>query len=319
MTLWEAGELAVVQGAGYPQPNRSHFESMDIWHAADQRGRRMGYGWIGRLADAAFGGSEDPNLVVHIGNRLPFSLHSAGHPAVAFSTPAAYKWVGAREDALALEAAAPVCEHEKDPGVAPPALTLGRDRALSRLRRILHEAQHSSEAVRRCTADYRPQAKYAADGLSASLATVAALITGGLSTRIYSVETGGFDTHVNQRGSHDNLMGRLSEGLSAFLTDLKVQGCTDRVCLMAFSEFGRRVQENGSGGTDHGVAGPMFVLGLKVKGGLHGRHPSLTELEKGDLVHTVDFRQVYATLIDRWMGADHREVLGATFEPVPFL
>lgn len=310
--LWDAGHAAIVQGAGYPKPNRSHFESMDIWHAADPRGRLGGHGWVGRLADAAFQGSTDPNLVIHVGGSVPFALHSTSHPAIAFSTPSAYKWVGAKDDAEALEAAAPVCEHE-----SPAAV--GRDRALRRLREVLHKAQESSAVVRDAVASFKPAATYPGDRFGASLATVSALIAGGLSTRIFSVETGGFDTHTDQRGRHDGLMQRLDAGLAAFFADLGSRGLAGRVVLLAFSEFGRRVKENGSGGTDHGTAGPVFVLGPEVKGGLYGAPPALGATENGDLVHTVDFRRVYATLAGAWMGVDARTVLPGEWEKLAFL
>jgi uncharacterized protein (DUF1501 family) len=321
-TLYDAGHLAVVQGVGYPDPNRSHFESMDIWHAGNPRGRRMGTGWIGRLCDIAFAGTTDPNLVVHVGSRTPFALQSTAHPPVAFSTPQAYKWIGANEDVAALEASAPLCEHGEE--MAPEAKAsssphVGRDRALTLLRRTLHEAQASSQQVREATLRYRPRARYPQNQLAASLATTAALVTGGLSTRIFSVEQGGFDTHTNQRNRHDTLMRDLSNSLEAFLKDLAAHGSADRVVIMVFSEFGRRVQENGSAGTDHGVAGPVFLAGPSVRGGLHGRHPSLKDLIKGDLRHTTDFRSIYASLIRQWMGADPREVLGSGFDPLPLL
>jgi uncharacterized protein (DUF1501 family) len=309
--LYDKGRLAIVQGVGYPDPDRSHFKSMDIWHAADRRGRLAGDGWVGRLADTAFAGSDDPNLVVHIGHEVPFSLTANVHRPVAFTAPEAYRWIGARSEAEVLERSAPLCEHEEAPSRRRGATEFtGRDGALERLRKTLHEAQSSSEQVRKAAARYTPRAKYPATALAGSLATVAALISGGLSTRIYSVQTGGFDTHVNQKPTHDRLMRDLGDSLRAFLADLEAQGALDRVVVLAFSEFGRRVHENGSGGTDHGVAGPLFVLGGRVKGGLHGRHPSLTDLDNGDLIHTTDFRHVYASLIDDWMGARHQEILG---------
>ena len=134
-----------------------------------------------------------------------------------------------------------------------------------------------------------------------------------------SVELGGFDTHQNQRTSHDTLMRRLDEGLKAFFEDLKGRSAGDRIVVMVFSEFGRRVKENGSRGTDHGVAAPMLVIGSPVKGGLYGKHPSLTDLDDGDLRFTTDFRSVYGTVIDRWFASDHTKVLGAKYPTLEFL
>ncbi len=310
--LYDQSNLAIVQGVGYPNPDRSHFKSMDIWHAADMRGRDAGYGWIGRLADVAFQGSQDPNLVVHIGTKVPFSLTAAVHRPIAFNTPESYRWVGAKREVEALEAAA-LCE--KEAPIVPESPTAGgpnegRDRALSRLRKTLLEAQRSSREVRDAASRYVPRAPYPATPLSGSLATVSALITGGLSTRIYSVQTAGFDTHVNQKATHDRLIADLSASVSAFFKDLDHYKVSDRVVVVAYSEFGRRLAENGSFGTDHGVAGPLFVMGRPVSGGFHSKHPSMTKLDNGDLVHTIDFRQVYASLIDDWIGGNHPSILG---------
>ncbi len=313
--LYGSGKLAIIEGTGYPDPVRSHFKSLDIWHAGNSRGRNAGYGWVGQTIDKSYPDIRDPNVVVHIGNKTPFSLNAAIHKPVAFTTPAAYRWIGAEKDAATLQKSAPLCEHEKQSGT--PKSASGRDRALARLRRILHEAQASSSQIRQVAKNYSPKAKYPRSGLSASLATVAALITGGMSTRIYSLEMTGFDTHTNHRNKHDRLMTQLDGALSAFQKDLQAHGKSGSVTTMLFSEFGRRVQENGSQGLDHGVAGPMFLLGDKVKGGLHGKHPSLTKLDKGDLIHTTDFRQVYASLIDNWIGGNHAQVLGKNYKSLP--
>lgn len=320
--LYDEGDLAIIQGAGYPNPNRSHFKSLDIWHAADHRGRNKSHGWIGALADAEYVDQADPNLIVHVGARVPYSLHAAINKPVAFTAPQAYKWVGAQRDAMTLEAAAPICEHMPNPAEAPKRSRTphkGRDAALARLRRVLHEAQGSSTQVREAANDYRPKAKYPGTPLAAQLATVAALISGGLSTKVYSVEMGGFDTHNNQKNRHDNLMNQLGSAVGAFMKDLKAHGQSKRVVVMAFSEFGRRVKENASGGTDHGVAGPMFVAGEGIKGGLYGKYPSLTRLDKGDLIHTVDFRSVYATVIDDWLACDHKKALGKSWKKLGFI
>lgn len=318
--LWQQGQVAVVHGTGYPEPNRSHFKSMDIWHAANARGRSAGHGWLGRLADLGFADSTDPNLVVHVGSKLPFSVHAAVHRPVAFTTPQAYRWIGAEREVEALERAAPICEHE--PGMmaepATPAASphRGRDLALARLRRVLHEAQDSSEKVRGSVAGFRPKARWPQNKTAASLATVAAMISGGLGTRVYSVAMGGYDTHTNQRNRHNNQMRQLGQSLGAFHQELAARGFADKVTTLVFSEFGRRVAENGNGGTDHGVAGPMFLVGKPVKGGFHGRHPSLVTLDKGDLIHTTDFRRVYGSVIDQWMQRDHRSVLGGSWQPL---
>jgi uncharacterized protein (DUF1501 family) len=153
-------------------------------------------------------------------------------------------------------------------------------------------------------------------GLAQRLRLIAQLIKAGLSTPIYYTHLDGFDTHSGQLSQHANLLRQLGTSLSAFLDDLEKSGESDRVVVLVFSEFGRRLGENGSGGTDHGTAAPVFLLGKPVKAGLHGSHPDLTHLDEGDPIHTVDFRRVYATLLDRWLGVPHRDVLGAAFEPM---
>lgn len=183
---------------------------------------------------------------------------------------------------------------------------------------MLADGQQSSEQVRRAVANYRTPVVYPAnEALAQSLADVAALVGGGIGTRVISVEMGGFDTH-HERNRHDQLMRTLDAALGPFLDDLAPARLAARHWSFVFSEFGRRVAENGARGTDHGVAGPMFVLGHELKGGLYGKHPSLEKLDDGDLVHTTDFRSVYATAIERCFGVKHDKVLGAKYPLLPF-
>jgi uncharacterized protein (DUF1501 family) len=194
----------------------------------------------------------------------------------------------------------------------------GPVRPVDYLRNAAADASASSEAIRAAAREYRESAEYPrGNRLAEDLRLVAAMIARGLPSRVFYVSLGGFDTHANQRGRHDQLMRTLSTAVSAFLGDLRARGALHRVLVLAFSEFGRRVRENGSRGTDHGVAAPMFLLGGGVIAGLHGEHPSLTRLTSGDLAMTVDFREVYAGVLDRWLGAPHEEVLGKEWKPLP--
>ena len=154
---------------------------------------------------------------------------------------------------------------------------------------------------------------YPSGRLSESLSLVGRMIAGGLPTRVFYVSQGGYDTHQGQQNSHPRLLGELGAALGAFCADLKAQGNFNRVLVMTFSEFGRRVNQNASGGTDHGAAAPMFLLGGGLRGGLHGRHPSLTQLDRGDLAWTTDFRSVYATVLERWLKVPADKVLGRRF------
>jgi len=190
---------------------------------------------------------------------------------------------------------------------------------LDYLRRTSLDAQVSSDKILEITRKSRSSVTYPGSQLANGLNLVARLIAGGMPTRVYYVSQGGYDTHSGQAGSHDRLLGDLDTSVSAFVADLKAQGNFDRVLLMTFSEFGRRVAENSSGGTDHGAAAPLFVLGGGVKPGLYGRQPSLTQLDKGDLIYNVDFRSVYATVLENWLHAPSEAVLKRKFPTMAFI
>jgi uncharacterized protein (DUF1501 family) len=301
----DAGRHAVVLQAGYPNPNRSHFESMDIWHTGRLDGRRGGQGWLGRAVDACLEHSEaGPEASVAVGGQVPFALEGEVHKAIAFENPAAYRWTGAGAPPAAFEAAN---RREEGPGT------------LAWMHRTAEDARLSSERVRSAAAGYRPRATYPGTPLARSLATVAGLVASGLPTKVFYLSIGGFDTHTGQRGRHDQLMRQLGDALAAFQADLEAGGLADRVLVLSFSEFGRRVRENGSQGTDHGAAGPMFLMGSAVRGGLHGPVPDLADLDDGDLKAATDFRAVYATVLERWLAAPADVVLGETIAPAPLL
>ncbi len=298
---FQDGKLAIVEGVGYPNPNRSHFKSFEIWHTAHRLGRASGEGWVGKTCEAAFGDEADARRVVHIGGSVPYSLYSTKHAPSSFSVPAGYRWVGNEDDVVAYD--------ERKEGPAD-----GSQRSsLDYLRGVLRDARESSAAIRAAAARYHPAVEYPADSFAHDLRAAAALIQGEIGSRVISVELGGFDTHSGQRGRHDGLMSRLDGALSAFLADLEASEVGRRTLVLVFSEFGRRVAENASNGTDHGTAGPMFVAGAAVRGGLYGEHPSLAELDRGDLIHTTDFRSVYATAIETCFGIEHEEALGAKY------
>jgi len=257
----------------------------------------MDAGWLGRAVDACCPDTPDPDLTVNIGKAIPYALHARIHKPISFDSPERYAWTGNPRD-------------RKDfADLNQPATAQEQIRWLHR---VAVDARSSSSEIQRAARDYRPKVEYAGGGrsqLAGDLRTVAAMIHAGLSTRVYYVSLGGFDTHNNQRNRHDNLMRQLDHAVGTFYADLKAQGLSKRVLVMAFSEFGRRVQETGSLGTDHGVAGPMLLLGDGIAGGLHGKQPSLTDLDRGDLKMSVDFRSVYAAVLDDWMRMDSVKVL----------
>lgn len=311
--IWEKGQMGIVEGCSYPAPNRSHFQSMEIWQTADTKGRTSGDGWIGRLCDAAFPTGGSPELIVHIGGAAPYSVFSRTHPALVFQTPYSYKWVASDADDRELYRES----GKEDTGKGGESK--GQKRVLERLRGVLNDANESSLRVRRAAADYVPRVKYPTDEFGEMLKVAAALIDARVGTRVVSVELGGFDTHNNQRPAHDACMRRLDGGLGAFLNDIAQSAAGGEVVVLCFSEFGRRVKENGSRGTDHGVAAPMLVFGSKVKGGLYGKHPSLTDLDDGDLKMTTDFRSVYGTVVEKWFRAEQEKVLGASYPVLDFV
>lgn len=315
---WDEGRLAIVEGVGYEDMVRSHFRALEVWHTARRGGRAAGEGWVGRLAAEAWPDPAHPELVVHVGRYAPYSVYSTSHPAVALESPTAYQWFGKPPEArvygmggeeLEERASARPREHEH----------CGRDAALARLRGVLDDARSSSGRIRRAAADYVPLAEYPQTQLGASLRDVAALVHQVEGARVFSVALSGFDTHASQRADHDTLMRILDEALGAFLEDLSHTEAGRDTVVLVFSEFGRRVQENASRGTDHGKAGPMFLVGPRVKGGLYGEHPSLTELDGGDLAWTTDFRSVYGTVVESWFGVPHERVLGARYPLLPLI
>ncbi len=301
------GEVAVLQGVGYPHPNRSHFRSMDIWHSADPEGPPRG-GWLGRCADASDPSGGLPQLLVNMGSSVPLELRRRRAAILAFESEEAFalapdkRYPGDREaQAKAFRALCGCSAHGEESAAAGASYTdLVRETAASGL--------VCADEVLACLAKGKNEATYP-KGLGGRLSLVARMIAGGMKTRVYHTSMNGFDTHAKQRDGHANLLGNFSESVDAFFDDLERLGCARRVLLVSFSEFGRRVQENASAGTDHGTAGPMFAVGPAVKGGLQGSPPDLEHLADGDLVFGIDFRAVYTALAGDWLGAPVASVI----------
>jgi uncharacterized protein (DUF1501 family) len=305
--MYDDGQLAVIQGVGYPNPNRSHFRSMDIWHTARPDQEVATNGWIGRYFDNTCKGC-DPHVGVSIGETAPLAMQGEQVTPLSFERPEAYRYVGGDEEAyLALNGSSgpPLSDRRKG--------GQGEAQQLDFLQRTAMDAQVSSNSILAMTAQHRPAGEYPAGEFGQGLRSVAAMIGGGLSTRVYYVSLGGFDTHANQQGRHENLLGQLAQGVSAFWRDMAAQGNARRVLMMSFSEFGRRVAQNASGGTDHGAAAPMFLMGPSVRAGIVGDHPPLDDLDEGDLRYGIDFRSVYATVLQQWLDTPSRPILGEQF------
>jgi uncharacterized protein (DUF1501 family) len=298
--LLEDGQLAVVRGVGYPNPNRSHFRSMAIWHTArfDPEEHR-GLGWLGRALDAG------PAL-------------TGGAPGSVFvgleSPPAALQGRRVHSSALArLEDFSLTGVAETSRAVAEPG---GGDDLSDFVRRVTLDAYAAAAKVEEA-ARTEDGAGYPGSDLAGRLRLIARLLKSGYGARVFYTLQAGYDTHAQQAVPHAGLLYELAAAVAAFCDDLRAAKLAERVTVLAFSEFGRTVKENASGGTDHGTAGPVFLLGPGVKGGLAGEAPSLTDLDGGEPRMTVDFRRVYATVLEKWLGLPAREPVGGTFEPLP--
>ncbi len=342
--MYDDGLCSIIQGVGYPNPNRSHFKSMDIWHTADTSG--TGDGWIGRYFDAqccGYGKGESgkpesspstqprgtgvppvstpstPSYQgqpgIAIGRSAPLAMQGRKVSPISFETEDLFRWIGQDIHSKLADPYAKLQAREPDAAIDPSSNA-------AFLMRTAMDAQVSSDLIRKAVRQ-RPLAEYPQNNpLSQQLSMISAMIRAGLPTRVYYVQLGGFDTHAGQGGqygAHGNLLNRLSTAVRAFYADLKAAEHDTRVLTMSFSEFGRRVGQNASGGTDHGTAAPMFLFGPMVRPGVIGEHPSLTDLDDGDLKYTVDFRSVYAGILDQWLAADPKVILEGDYRALPVL
>ncbi len=300
--LHERGWLAVCENVGYPNPDRSHFRSMDIWQSASPCPEESRTGWLGRAVDRSE--RVDTPLALHLdGTALPAALRTTTRAVPSIEAIDAFRLDG---DADAIERAA----------------SADRADASADLQFVQRTAVSSCRQARRLAAlgvDPDAAARYPAHGLANRLAQIARLIGAEFGPRVYYTSMGGFDTHARQLATHASLLTELAESIGAFFADLEARRLHERVVVMTFSEFGRRVDENGSQGTDHGAAAPMFVAGPGVRGGIVGGVPDLADLGRGDLKHHVDFRSVYASVLDDWLGIPSRAILGASFPGLPIL
>jgi uncharacterized protein (DUF1501 family) len=292
--------LAIIQGVGYPNPNRSHFASMDVWHTSRlDPEQRASFGWLGRaLDDVRSLPSGVPASIFVGGGRLPIALRGRRSVASAVSRP----------DDFDLDAAA----RPKDP--TPPTVS-GSD-LLTFLQRSTLDAYATADRMSGILRDDGRGPRYPKTPLASQLRIVARLIKADAGTRVYYVRQSGYDTHNAQLARHASLLHELAAALRTFLDDMFAAQFADRVAVLCFSEFGRTVQENGSAGTDHGTAGPVFLAGTRVQAGLCGKSPNLLDQDRehGDLKIGVDFRQVYASVLEDWLGIESRPILAAQFD-----
>jgi uncharacterized protein (DUF1501 family) len=306
--MYDRGLVAVVQGAGYPNPDHSHFRSTEIWQTAVPDSY-ADTGWLGRYLDS--GGLPEQNLfnAVALAPILPEALIARNIDVPAIDSLRGYGLVSDR-DRNERAAFASNAGDTRLPFTSP---------FLASVAEIEDHAERGAAELPKLVAGYTTTAPYPATPLGRSLALAAQIIGSNLGTRVLYVAHGSFDTHVSQRPTQDRLLRELADGLSAFYTDLAAHGNDKRTLTLTFSEFGRRVAENANGGTDHGEAAPMFVVGGGVRGGLYGAHPSLDRLDDGDATYTVDFRSVYATVVEKWFARPASAVISGTFPALGML
>lgn len=317
--LFDDGMMSIIHGVGYPNPNRSHFTSMDIWHSADPN-LRAHTGWLGRYFDSQCKGSDPtpaPIEGIALMDEAPPALQGEKFAPMAFRDANSLTWRGPRGDKAAQEL------FRKLNGGPSEADTQGNT-TRSFLQRASLDAQLSAEEIRSAGwgnngGRRRGRRRGRGGQLTQQLTAVHKMIAADMPTRVYYVSLGGFDTHSGQLGAHQRLLSEFSNAVATFVRALQRDKLLDRVLVATFSEFGRRVQENASGGTDHGEAAPMFLFGSKLRAGLQGEHPDMRNLRRGDLRFTTDFRKVYSAILRDWMDVDYKKIVGPAFGPMRLL
>jgi uncharacterized protein (DUF1501 family) len=302
--LYKDGKVAIIQNVGYPNPNRSHFRSMDIWQSASPDDA-MRYGWIGRHFDHMMElGALNPVVALGLSTEKPLALAGNKASIPCFASLVDLKTMVGDPDAERMLRDIQGTDSIPSHGVIKEANNTALD-AMS----ILNTQLQS----------YAPKQDYGTHSFGQGFKQLAQIIATSPNTRVLYFANGGFDTHAKQQPTQEALFAGFDKAITAFQAEMESLGKADKVIVLTFSEFGRRVGENGSGGTDHGTAAPMFIVGKSVKGGLHGPIPDLNDLDNGDLRFKIDFREVYAATLDTWMGGDSEIVLGQKFQHVDVL
>ena len=312
--LYDDGNLGILNAVGYPNPDRSHFRSMDIWQSASASNEYVNTGWIGRYLDAqcppvpngTFGrgkGCDKPTQALELDDTLSLALKGSNNKGLAFKDPR--KLYNTSNE-----------KFYKDINAAHTKM----EETVDYLYKTMSETLSSADYIFKQSKMNPTTQSYPATELGKNLKTIASLIMSDINTKVYYVSLGSFDTHVNQMQQQKRLFDELNGAVKAFTTDLKNNNRFDDVLMMTFSEFGRRVSQNASNGTDHGTANNMFFIsgGLKQKG-LLNEMPDLCNLNEGDLKHTVDFKNVYATVLNNWLGVNDKNILGGNYERMNFI
>lgn len=302
-SLYDAGQLSIVQGVGYPEPNRSHFESMDIWHTCQRKGERNREGWLGKYFSHLKQEAGSGAWGLHLGTeKQPLALAARD---VAVPTIQRLEQFRLQLDRVETRVA-----------LQRGSVPSGSSELLDFVQTTQQSALSVSDRLTTKAGKAALRPGYPETPLANKLSTAAELILSGLETRVYYVELDGFDTHAQQLSAHAALLKQLGDAVAAFVGDLQQAGALDRVAVLCFSEFGRRVAENASAGTDHGTAAPVFLAGGGIRAGLWGEHPSLEDLDAGDLRFRIDFRAVYAAILQQWLGVAPELVLAGNYPPL---
>ncbi len=301
--LYDDGSLAILNSVGYPNPDRSHFRSMDIWHSASKADEYVYTGWLGRYLDHQCSGCDKPTQILEIDDMLSLALKGNQRNGLAFTDPRRL-YSSSNE------------KFYKDINSSHQS----SEETVDYLYKTMAETLSSADYIFKQSKLSPSSTVYPATELGKNLKTISSLIMSDINTKVYYVSLGSFDTHVNQEGQQKRLFTELNDAVKAFTTDLKKNGRFEDVLMMTFSEFGRRVSQNASNGTDHGTANNMFFIsgGLKEKGLLNDL-PDLKDLADGDLKHKVDFKNVYATVLNKWLGSDDVKILGKQYEHLKFI
>lgn len=311
--LYDEGKLSIVQGVGYPNPDRSHFRSMDIWQSAQPLNENPRDGWLGRALEWQFDRQPALAEALSLGtDKLPLAFVSTRVNVPTLRRLEEFQLVDGQSSAVNRNLTR-VAQRQ----LADKPSTSGSE--LDFLRRATTTALTSAERLKSLSSSYRTTVSYPGTSLASKLKLIAQMLTADLPARVFVVSLDGFDTHSGQLPGHAALMAELSGAIRAFELDLVEHKLSDRVLLATYSEFGRRVAENGSLGTDHGAASMLFAVTPSGKSGIHGKHPSLTDLTDGDLKFNIDFRSVYATMLDKWLEIPSAGILGGEFSPIPIV
>ena len=312
--LYDAGKVAVIQGVGYPTPNRSHFRSMDIWHTCAPE-KMADEGWLGRALRDLDPNKENVLTGVNFGRGLPKALAAPGVPVASVGSLESYGVLTTIELEEQRTQALDIFARMYSP-------SMGTGPVMEYLSQTGMDAMNGADILATATAKYSSTVEYGGSSMSQYMRNIAQVHCADLGTRILytTAPYNSFDTHATQMSAHAGLCTNLSQSVGDFFDDLKEHNATENVVLLLFTEFGRRVHDNGSG-TDHGAGGAAFVIGDAIKGGLYGEYPSLAEekLMDGDLHFNNDFRGLYATLLEDWLGLDSKSIVNGSFEKFDFI